>query len=123
MPYSYKLPIGDPSSDGHGRCEWFLVTGDLPISELYAANNKCRGVFGFDVDDMCKESRHLTADMVKVLISKGIISEDPEYYGPDELVQLWLDILNHINPKLKLQIATEEASEYWGLAPGYSCFM
>lgn len=31
--YQFKIPIGDWSGDGHGKCTWFVVNSNKPVEE------------------------------------------------------------------------------------------
>lgn len=35
--FTYKLPIGDWSDDGHGKCEWYLVRSNKSARLIEAA--------------------------------------------------------------------------------------
>lgn len=36
----FKIPVGDWSNDGHGRCEWFIATADGTLADVRAAYEK-----------------------------------------------------------------------------------
>jgi len=139
MTYMIRFPIGDWSGDGHDKCEYYNVRSSHPVQHLREVHFKAPEVVGFDIGDMCHEyeDSQLSADIVDKLNTIGIdLSQYTEteecYMYPDSTVKLWLDILCHIDPALKLELVKTEAEpiNFYGFddqgrhleTPGYGLF-
>jgi len=40
MKYKFKIPVGDPSGDGHSQCEYFIIESNKSQEEIKEAYNK-----------------------------------------------------------------------------------
>ena len=130
----YTFPIGDWSDDGHGKCQYFRVSGDKSIKKVERAHNKCEEKLGFNIRDICGdyEEREIDIDIQNKIIKAKIKYRDPEcddeldvwhYFEDmwtDQLVHLWVDILNHIDPSLNLNV--EKDFPMLTPGPGYGMF-
>lgn len=119
MKYQYRFPIGDWSGDGHKECIWYTVEADKPVEDAREAHFKCPEVLGFEIGEMCSGHNEsiLDKDIYETLREKEIITEkmQEEYCyngefspGPHELFEIWVGILNFIDPDLNLKSAREE---------------
>ena len=141
MTYMIRFPIGDWSGDGHEKCEYFNVQSNYPVQHLREAHFKAPKVVGFDIGSICHEYEDgtLSDDVIEKLNAINLKPEDygEEYQGnysmyPDGMVNLWLDILCHIDPALKLELVKTEAEpiNFYGFddqgrhlkTPGYGLF-
>ena len=128
-----RFPIGDWSGDGHRECDWYIVFCETTVTKVAEAHNKCSGLFGFDIGDMCREyeDSKLSPEIVGLLLVAGILAgeycEDAEYMQSEELLELWLAILNKIDSTLKLKNITKDFASIHSQplsinVPGYGVF-
>lgn len=112
---TFQMPIGDWSYDGHGRCEAFLATSDKPLWEVREAHFGIKEKLGIDIEF---DGDHLSGDEVRKLrllgydlAEKDAIGfpagyDDPDEYCPsvDGLIDLWVFLLNTVNPELNVAL-------------------
>ena len=132
--YTYSFPVGDWSDDGHGKCEYYTVEGNKPMSEVAIAHRSCKEKHGFEIGDICHEYEDQTIDeeIVNTIRDMGIEIEklvnDYDWVGSDELIEIWIAILNVIDPDLQLKKVNDGIAEFnnWSCkpleTPGYGCF-
>ena len=135
-----RFPIGDWSDDGHGKCNYFLVTSNRPVNDVREAHFRCKEQLGFKIGDMCGEYEENTIDkdIVATLIGLGFTDPDgtcfnaEEYCSHEGLFTLWIKILMYIDPELELTpiVPDYEDINNWGFddkgrhldTPGYGLF-
>lgn len=142
--YKIKFPIGDWSDDGHGKCETFIVESNRDVSEVREAHFACKERLGFEIGDICHKygDSDIKSDLSQKLNKLGILDgivfdmeqdfEKGIYLSPDEMVQIWLAILMHISPSMKLRIVDDDIPyiNFYGVdgakrhlsTPGYGLF-
>lgn len=143
--YSYEFPIGDWSSDGHGKFEKFTVNSPAPIQAIVKAHRSCGKTLEFDIGDICGEYEEYLIDetIMEILKASGIwdwfkdlinddhffdVNDDEDGFciqEPELLLQLWITILNFLDPELKLEYhADDKIESLEGLVdvPGYGLF-
>lgn len=149
-----RFQIGDWSDDGHGKCDSFIVDFHVhDLNRIREAHYKAKEVLGFDIGDLCARYEESTIEGEKLerLFEIGVLSEkklneellefdrdeqsnivslSPDAY---EMCQIWVDILNHIDPELKGEIIPEDpipTINFYGVdqqgrhvyTPGYGLF-
>ena len=132
--YKYRFPVGDWSDDGHGKCDYFIVSGDKPVEEVGRAHNSCIDVLGFHIGDICSnyEESDLRPNIQDILSERGFDLDkfDQDEDGEvnlgctDQLVELWIDILNYLDPTLNLTVEKDDYpsfQHYANRCPGYGC--
>ena len=147
--FKIQFPIGDWSDDGHGRCENYLVNSNKSTQEVREIHFSCSEKLGFDIGKICKnyEDSELSLDVFDKLKTAGFKiewrgeNEDMCRYfpnvndrtmGPDEVFNLWIDILMFLDSELVLIPITQdyESINFYGFdnqgrhlsTPGYGCF-
>ena len=132
--YRYKFPVGDWSDDGHGKCNWFIVEGRKPIQEVREAHFAAKEHLGFDIGDICGgyEETCIKKEYKDRLALLGLEVFEEDYVGSNEIVALWIDILNFVDPGLKLVLVEDELESivFYGFdkkkrhlrVPGYGVF-
>ena len=55
MTNTWKIPIGDWSDDGHGKCDWFTVKSNFTVEKAREAYFKAVEASGLDI---AKEIAH-----------------------------------------------------------------
>ena len=120
----YKFPVGDWSKVGHGKCEWFIVKSPATIEEIREAHFNCNEKLGFDIGEMASEYCDYTIPyktlikLVKLNIMKINVDEYEDYEyeidNPKEMIDIWIKILNKVNPKLKLKLENVESINFQG---------
>src|SRR3954471_14868873 len=58
----FRLPMGDWSSDGHGKCEWYIVETNKTLQECFDAWFLAKGKFPEEVhpDNICNQYEERT---------------------------------------------------------------
>ncbi|MBI5065800.1 hypothetical protein HZA97_06185 [Candidatus Woesearchaeota archaeon] len=110
--YLINFPVGDWSDDGHGKCNYFLVSSKKPTKEVRAAHFEAPKVLGFEIGDICHEyeDRYLEENIVTKLkelnydMDKLDQDDDRISLSPEDMADIWLYLLNHINPELNLKL-------------------
>jgi len=137
------FPIGDWSGDGHNQCTTYTVKSAKPVDDLREAHFKCKELLGFAIGDMCKDYEEFTIreDILDILEANKLLSkayykaESAERFDadPEELCEIWVNVLNHIDTTLELELTVRPKNEsinFYGFdekrrhlsTPGYGLF-
>lgn len=104
----FRIPIGDWSNDGHGKCDYFEATADCDdieaVREAYfAAKEK--------FPDLCPEGyckqygdRVLPAHVAEAATADGW-KQDSDWFGTFEFVELVVWFINKGNPALNVKLS------------------
>lgn len=91
--YKFKLPIGDWSDDGHGKCDWYIIESNKPVQEVREAYFKSVDSTKINLaEELCSEFEDctLSLEFAEKLESLGIdltcIKEDSWF---DEDMEAW----------------------------------
>jgi len=129
-----EFPIGDWSSDGHGKCDKYLATTSLSVKEVREAHFAAPLVLGFDIGDICSEYGEFG---INPSIEEKILAVFPSWEswsleGPESLFILWISLLNLIDYRLMLTPVDNDAEpiNFYGRdeqgrhlsTPGYGLF-
>ena len=132
--YTFKMPIGDWSSDGHGQCEYFKIQSDVPLEEVREAHFLIHEKTGIDISKICSEYQEpylffndvvqlinlgfdtsLILDFDAELLEKAREKNDPEIYegntdgvDAETVAHIWLFLLNQVNQDMNLKIIPDE---------------
>lgn len=112
MKNQIRFPIGDWSHDGHGQCDWFIISSNKTVEEVREIHFKCNDVLGFEIGDICSEygENTIPSTILKILhdnqVTKLFLSES--IHSPETVVQLWLDILKYIDPSFEYEIENKK---------------
>lgn len=136
--FKINFEVGDWSGDGHGMSEKFLVQSDCPVEQVRDVHFSCLEDYGFDIGDICGEYEECTIkeNIIQIIEGMGIsvfpIIKDEDFLSPEDVVDLWIAILNKIDPALKLERIDEDvpSMHFFGFDekkrhlnnPGYGCF-
>jgi|VirMetMinimDraft_7_1064189.scaffolds.fasta_scaffold25755_4 hypothetical protein len=151
MEYKFRLPIGDWSEDGHGKCDYFIIESNhviddvmdsyIEMNEIYKVNEVCKEYEESIIDgsffDLIEEKLNLDRgnyleNYDPTLFTSAFFDFDDEEFGTTTkyLAQLVLDMLMSFNPKLKLKIVNDDIPDFnsWYNSekhvrlPGYGLF-
>tara|TARA_R110000772_G_scaffold43995_1_gene101228 strand:- start:40368 stop:40823 length:456 start_codon:yes stop_codon:yes gene_type:complete len=150
MKYKFRLPIGDWSADGHGKCDYFIIESNhviddvmdiyIEMNEVYKVNNVCEEYEESVIDgsffDLVEEKLNLDRgnyleNYDPTLFTSSFYDFDDEEYGTTtkHIAQLVLDMLMSFDPKLKLKIVNDNIPDFnnWHSGksvnlPGYGLF-
>ena len=132
--YTFKMPIGDWSDDGHGQCDYFQVESDVPVEEVREAHFLIKEKTAIDIGNVCSEhqepylmfedvrklldlgfNKDLISDFDEELFEKAKAENEPDYYeenadGVDSetVAHIWLFLLNKVNPDMNLKIIPDK---------------
>ena len=141
MAYKIRFPVGDWSSDGHGKCEYFFVESRWPVEDVRKIHHQGPEVLGFDIDEICRnyEENTLSDDIMNQLKARGFHLVRPRYFTDDDynmdaegVFLLWIDLLKYIEPKWEYVIPSDTYDDitFYGYddqgrhisGPGYGVF-
>jgi len=110
--HQFKLPIGDWSDDGHGKCDYFVVESNVLLKDIipiYINMDK-----EYKLSDVCAEyeENQMEENFIKFLNELGLPSsgyaDDTRCMTSESMAYLIIDLLMKFDPSLKLQIVPEE---------------
>jgi hypothetical protein len=117
MRHTFKIPIGDWSNDGHGKCDWFIATAAKPVEEVriaYFAAKKMKTLKGLDPESFCHgygegsipdEKR---AKLHELGAPIDPVNAEGDYeFGPDEMAAIVVWFLNQGDPELKVKLSAD----------------
>lgn len=128
----FKMPIGDWSEDGHGKCDYFRVQSDLPLEEVRETHFNILEKTGIDLSKLCAnyEDSKIPFETIQKLIelgfnTDGILdealynkaknSEDSDVYDEnsdgvysEDIASIWIFLLNKTNENLNLKMIDDE---------------
>lgn len=118
-PYKFKIAVGDWSGDGHGKCEYFLITSNKPMEKVreafFAAVKKTK----LDLGEVCDkyEQSELTPKQVEKLTAlnydMSLIEETYKgvriyYLDTEKMRDLVIWFLEQGDPSLSLGTKVDE---------------
>jgi hypothetical protein len=140
----FEMVVGDWSGDGHNQSRAYIIHTSATVEDAREAHFKCPEVLGFDIGDIAKDYDEsiIPGHIAEALIEIGLLTdaekeeyedEDSVYVGHKRVAEIWVAILNHIDPNLKLHIPSVEelpSLHFYGFdeknrhlnTPGYGCF-
>lgn len=146
--YLINFPVGDWSKEGHEKCDNYLVRSNKPVADVRQAHHRSLETLGFNIGSLCCQFEEIYTS--KKILSKlkelnydfdrlSEISDEPDCYSDaiDSLelnsecvLDIWLFLLNKIDPSLDLKALNVPSIAYNGfdnqmrefMAPGYGCF-
>jgi hypothetical protein len=107
--FKFRLPIGDWSNDGHGKCDYFVVSSNEPVEKVREAHFKARKEI-FDIENFmseyCENSVDKeTYDELPDFVQKRLELFDDVYtIQIKDMAMLWIELLMMADPELKLII-------------------
>jgi len=141
MKYKFKLPIGDWSDDGHGKCDYYFIESNVELKDvIFAYKEACNK---WNIDEIASEFEENTVDkdIIEFLEKEGFKKEtfidnewkDNYYVSSIGLAQLIIDAVMKINPSIVLKIVDDSVPMMcnWSAMdlcnitidlPGYGCF-
>ena len=113
--YRFRMPIGDWSCDGHGRCDWYLCEANKPIEAVREAHFKITEVTNINIEKICSDydDNSISSELYENLRELGFVAEENlnEYimylYSAD-MATLWVLLLNKADPELKIELVNED---------------
>jgi hypothetical protein len=120
--YKFRLPIGDWSGAGHGKCEYYLIDSNKPVEEVREIHFLITLKTGVDIESFCNEYQdcRVSSEIIEALISLGFgvhklastfIEGEDSYFRSEDMREIWLFLLMKTDPTLKLEIAEENVIE------------
>jgi len=120
LKYCFRLPIGDWSGDGHGKCEWFSINSNLPLKEIHALYAKTTKRLAVRLDGSGNpdevpfanyEECYTTEGMIKKLgltlkeLDREVCYDDiVEDWDAKDVADLFVRFMVRHNPELKLEL-------------------
>jgi hypothetical protein len=112
------MSIGDWSDDGHGKYKDFIVQSNMPVEVVREAHFAMNDVTGINIENICNEYEEtlVSAETTKIIRDLGfefdyVDNGEADVY-PEEMAQLWLFLLQKVNPELKLEIIKDEIPDF-----------
>lgn len=132
--YQFILDIGDYSFDGHGRNLTYRVEAAKDVAQARVAHLLIPAQTGIDMSSFCNgyEDKHIpdyVIERLKVLgyefpphrVDRGkhyLETEDLGEDMPDTMAELWVFLLNLVDPDLHARILPESDEPPHLLIPG-----
>ncbi len=113
LPYSFTIPIGDWSGDGHSQCEYFLFKSNKPVEEVREAYFNARRKFkNLSPESFCNDYQdsEIPEELIKEANTLGF-KIDPDNFFHDELAEYvaWFCCLGDHDLVLEKQANTNES--------------
>lgn len=118
MSYKFRMSIGDWSDDGHGKHEDFIVQSNAPVEIVREAHFLMKNTLDFSIEDICHgyADCDIDSETTNAITDLGF---DFEYINdgkacpyPEEMVRLWIFLLQKVNPNLKLMLIKDEIPDF-----------
>lgn len=113
-PFRFYLPIGDWSSDGHGKCVNVLVKSNVPVEQVREAHFRIKETTGIDIHSFCDgyEDEIVPDEVVEQMNALGFPFEVEEgedaCIQPEEMAALWMFLLQKADPTIRLKEDDED---------------
>ncbi|WCF11519.1 hypothetical protein NDS46_31675 (plasmid) [Paenibacillus thiaminolyticus] len=120
--FRFKLPIGDWSGDGHGRCDYYLIKSSKPVEQVREIHFNIPEKMGINIEEICSEygDCKVEARIIDKLIDLGFdldLLEDTyqkgedAYFSSEDMCQLWIFLLMKTDLSLRLELIEESNIE------------
>ena len=122
----WKIPIGDWSDDGHGKCDWFTIKSNFTVEQAREAYFKSVEKSGIDI---CKEvayeyeNNSVSKKFLNAFpefLEKDLVKYDPfndyEYYieSSSDLVEIVCLFIQKYNPEFIYEIVNLPMLPFYG---------
>lgn len=118
MEYKFKLPVGDWSDDGHGKCDYYIVDSNKEPKDLIDAFNAMDEKY--HITRVCSEYEEYNVnsgfyEQMKIFIEDidSIFQKDEEYItfkdGSESMAKLTLQLMMLEDETLKLEIVEDDS--------------
>ena len=142
--YIIGFPVGDWAREGHGKYDYYLALSNQPLNVVREAHLRSDDVLGFNISSLCddqggsrlkstivEELKELKYDFDKLEQFDEV--EDDEFpfnLETQDVFDIWIFLLNKIDPSLNLKKLNLPVISFYGLdeknrsliPPGYGCF-
>lgn len=130
--YTFKIPIGDWSNDGHGIADWYIVQSNKSVEEVRELYFQACKMFGFGLDTEYKdapcidyedsvipiETLYLLEDFgVKAasnLLENLEVGSTECYVDPDNFINIVLEFIKTQDRNLELDIVDIPMFQFYG---------
>lgn len=122
MDYEFKMPIGDWSGDGHGKCNYYRILSNKPVEQVREAHYKSKEATGIDINEICSEYHEdiMSKETADKLVALGFspkehdwmetcAQEDGIWVGPSGMAAIWCFLLMRTDPTLELEMRSEDS--------------
>ena len=117
----WKIPIGDWSDDGHGKCDWFTVKSNFTVEEAREAYFKSVEESGVDItkeiahdyedNSVSEKFLNILPEFIEYLFEKELIvdwsnNEEPEYHVEERsaMAEIVCCFIKRHNPEFEYKI-------------------
>lgn len=119
--FSFRVPIGDWTGDGHGNCIWYRASATRPISDVREAFFRAREMLRVDLhpEVICSEYGKMTIsqalvkeikDLAGINLSYEETQEDLLYVETDTLAEYVVWFINQGDPSIDAHLEPQEAT-------------
>ena len=103
--YSFTIPIGDWSGDGHSKCEYFQFTSNKPLAEVREAYFKAVEEHAdISPEEFCSEyeDTHVPKEVVEAVAKLGY-EISPESFWVEDMADYVAWFITLGDPEIKLK--------------------
>lgn len=118
MTHQFKIPIGDWSDDGHGMCDYYLITSNKSVEDVREIHFTIPEKLGVNIEEICSDyeqssiSYETAVQIAELGFDLGQIKEDSDVnMDSNSMCKLWIFLLMKADPTLELKIAKENDVE------------
>ena len=107
--YTFRIPIGDWSGDGHEKCDWFTATAVKPIEKVREAFFAAKKLLPhLNPEKFCcdYEDNQVPEDIATELTKKGL-TFDVEDLSSEDMARIVVWFLNRGDPELDVKLSPE----------------
>ena len=136
--YKFKLPIGDWSDDGHGKCTWYIIDSNKPFKDVEAAYEAAaKKLKNVNPENICSdyEDNQIEESVWNELKTLGFnpfktVKELKQFekdgrniaYDTELMAKLVLRFIKEGNPAIELKIVSDKEMPMLSNGFGYGLF-
>lgn len=122
--YKFKLTLGDPSSDGHGKTQVYVISSNKPLEEVRKAYLLACKFSGIKFENyLCSEYGNIGQNQIEFFKNIGIdvlplLDEEWDeedgyaYVGTDGYMKILFCFITLYTPEIKLTIVNDGLEDF-----------
>lgn len=116
----FRIAVGDYSNDGHGKCEYFTASSDLPIEDVREAYYKAKEILP---DIICPEEflnqyeeSEISKDVIDALKKAGYTDFNSNNFYVEDMAKYvcWFINIGNFACNVKLEPDVDDMLQFYG---------